>query len=567
MDVVLELAGLARALVQHKRLSPPEALLIQQQAASAGVGFVEQLVQSGKMRALDVARFAAEAFGYPLFDLLSFDPEQQPKDLIDDELMRSKRLLPLCLRGNRLTVATADPTQVGDFHAITFATGLALDIVIVEDDKLARFFAVSNADARSGVPTQGGGVPEDFQFDASEPVDVLPGMPEVDDVPVVKFINKVLLDAINSGASDIHFEPYEKYYRIRCRVDGRLREVAQPPLGLKDRIASRLKVIARLDIAEKRVPQDGRLKLRLSKHRAVDFRVSTLPTLFGEKIVLRILDQSAVSLGIDQLGFEPGQLQLVLNAIAKPYGMVLVTGPTGSGKTVSLYSFLNILNQADVNIATAEDPVEINLPGINQVNINEKAGLTFATALRAFLRQDPDILMVGEIRDVETADIAIKAAQTGHRVFSTVHTNNAPATLARLMNMGVAPFNVAGSVLLIMAQRLARRLCQCKQPLEMPREALLAAGFDDTELDGSWRPYGPVGCDECQGSGYRGRIGVYEVLPVTESIKRLIMQNGSELHLADLARAEGMLDLRRAGLLKVRCGVTSLAEVDAVTAD
>jgi len=567
MDVVSELVGLARVLVQHERLSPHDAVLIQQQAAIAGVGFVEQLVQSGKMSALEVARCASQAFGYPLFDLSSFDPEQQPQDLLDGELMRGKRLLPLIRRGNRLSVATSDPTQIGDFHAITFATGLSLDVVIVEDDKLARFLAHSDADVRARLPALHDEVLSTLEFAFFESEGPLPNLPEVDDAPVVKFINKVLIDGINSGASDIHFEPYEKYYRIRYRVDGRLREVAQPQLGLKDRIASRLKVISRLDISEKRVPQDGRLKLTLPKHRTVDFRVSTLPTLFGEKIVLRILDQSAVSLGIDQLGFEPEQLQLVLSAIAKPYGMVLATGPTGSGKTVSLYSFLNILNQTDVNIATAEDPVEINLPGVNQVNINEKAGLTFATALRAFLRQDPDILMVGEIRDAETADIAIKAAQTGHRVFSTVHTNNAPATLTRLMNMGVAPFNVASSVLLIVAQRLARRLCQCKQPLDIPHETLLEAGFADIELDGSWRPFGPLGCERCHDSGYLGRIGVYEVLPVTEAITRLIMRNGSELDLADLARAEGMLDLRRAGLLKVKRGVTSLAEINAVTAD
>ena len=389
---------------------------------------------------------------------------------------------------------------------------------------------------------------------------------DVEDAPVVKYIQKILLDAISAGASDIHFEPYERYYRIRYRVDGILAEVAQPPLAIKDKVASRIKVISRLDIAEKRVPQDGRMKLMLTKNKAIDFRVSTLPTLYGEKIVMRILDSSGVKLGIEALGYEPDQQKHLLDAIGRPYGMVLVTGPTGSGKTVSLYTCLNILNQPGINISTAEDPAEIQLPGVNQVNVNDKAGLTFATALRAFLRQDPDIVMVGEIRDLETADIAIKAAQTGHLVLSTLHTNDAPSTLVRMQNMGVAPFNIASSVILITAQRLGRKLCtQCKQPEDIPPEALLRAGFAEEDLDGSWQPYGPVGCDHCKGSGYKGRVGIYQVLPITDEMRQLIMRNGSAIDIADQARREGIRDLRQSGLLKVRAGITSLEEIEAVT--
>jgi type IV pilus assembly protein PilB len=388
---------------------------------------------------------------------------------------------------------------------------------------------------------------------------------DIDDAPVVKYLQKILMDAINGGASDIHFEPYEKFFRIRYRTDGVLYEVAQPPLAIKDKISSRIKVISKLDIAEKRVPQDGRMKLVLSKNRAIDFRVSTLPTLYGEKIVMRILDPSSATLGIDALGYDPDQKEALLNAVQRPYGMVLVTGPTGSGKTVSLYTCLNILNKPGVNISTAEDPAEINLPGVNQVNVNDKAGLTFAAALKSFLRQDPDVIMVGEIRDLETADIAIKAAQTGHMVLSTLHTNDAPATLTRLMNMGVAPFNIASSVIMITAQRLARRLCSCKKPIDIPREALLRAGFTEEELDGSWQPYGHVGCEKCKGSGYKGRVGIYQVMPITDDMSRLIMKNGTAHDIADQARREGVQDLRQAGLRKVKAGLTSLEEVEAVT--
>ena len=390
-------------------------------------------------------------------------------------------------------------------------------------------------------------------------------MTDVDDTPVVKFLQKVLVDAIEMGASDLHFEPYEKFYRIRFRVDGELREMVQPPLTMKDKLASRIKVISRLDISERRVPQDGRMKLVLSGTRAIDFRVSTLPTLFGEKIVMRILDPSSAELGIEALGYEPEQRDALLAAIKRPYGMVLVTGPTGSGKTVSLYTCLNILNQPGVNISTAEDPAEINLPGINQVNVNDKAGLTFSAALKSFLRQDPDVIMVGEIRDLETADISIKAAQTGHMVLSTLHTNDAPATLTRLMNMGIAPFNIASSVILITAQRLAKRLCSCKQPLEVDKDALRRAGFRDADLDGTWQPYRPVGCEICKGSGYKGRTGIYQVMPITEEIQRIILSNGNALQIAEQARREGVPDLRRSGLMKVKQGMTSIEEVLGVT--
>jgi type IV pilus assembly protein PilB len=375
-----------------------------------------------------------------------------------------------------------------------------------------------------------------------------------------------MLDAIAAGASDIHFEPYEKFFRIRYRIDGILMEIAQPPIAIKDKVASRIKVISRLDIAERRVPQDGRMKLVLSKTRAIDFRVSSLPTLWGEKIVLRILDSAGIKLGIDALGYEPDQQEAMLHAIGRPYGMILVTGPTGSGKTVSLYSCLNILNQPGINISTAEDPAEIQLPGVNQVNVNDKAGLTFATALRSFLRQDPDIIMVGEVRDLETADIAIKAAQTGHLVLSTVHTNDAPTTLTRLLNMGVAPFNVASSVILITAQRLARKLClQCKKPAVIPPEALIRAGFNADDLDGSWQPFAPIGCDNCKGTGYRGRTGIYEVMPISDDMRQLIMRNGNALDIAEQAQKEGVRTLRMSGLLKVKTGVTSLEEIEAVT--
>lgn len=562
----MAISGLSRALVQNELLLASDAESIVKLAQTGGISFAEQLVQSKKMSALELARFAANTFGLPLYDLSRHQQDAVPRSLLDADFIAANRLLPLYRRGNRLFVAVSDPTQTSALHAVTFKTGLTVECVVVEDDKLGALvgkLAESSMSAINNLAAEEFGELEIADADAEPSGDALP---DVDDAPVVRFVNKLMVDAITGGASDIHFEPYEKFYRIRYRIDGVLKEVAQPPLAIKEKLASRIKVVSKMDISEKRVPQDGRLKLVLSKNKAVDFRVSTLPTLYGEKIVMRILDSSAASLDVEQLGFEPEQKEMLLQAIARPYGMVLVTGPTGSGKTVSLYTCLNILNKPDSNISTAEDPVEINLPGINQVNVNEKAGLTFASALRAFLRQDPDIIMVGEIRDFETADIAIKAAQTGHLVFSTLHTNNAPATLNRLLNMGVAPFNIASSVLLIMAQRLARRLCpQCKQPVEIPEKALLRAGFRPEELDGSWKPCGPVGCDHCKGSGYKGRTGIYEIMPITEAMIRLIMSDGNAVQIADLARAEGMVELRRAGLLKVMRGITSLQEIEAVT--
>jgi type IV pilus assembly protein PilB len=473
-------------------------------------------------------------------------------------------VLPLRKRGNRIAVAISDPSNTQALDEVKFQTSMSIEPIVVEDDKLSA--VLTRALERSDT-TLKQLIDDDLSLEfADQDQEAQPdATADVDDAPVVKFIQKVMLDAINDGASDIHFEPYEKYYRIRFRVDGELREVTQPPLVLKEKIASRIKVISKLDISEKRVPQDGRMKLVLSKNRAIDFRVSTLPTLHGEKLVLRILDPTSAMLGIDALGYEPDQKAALVEAINRPYGMILVTGPTGSGKTVSLYTCLNILNKPGVNISTAEDPAEINLPGVNQVNIHEKVGLTFAAALRSFLRQDPDIIMVGEIRDLETAEIAVKAAQTGHLVLSTLHTNDAPSTLTRLVNMGVPAYNIASSVILIVAQRLARRLCNCKKPIDIPYEGLLNAGFREEELDGSWRPYGPVGCEHCKGSGYKGRVGIYQVMPMSEEMNRLIMRGGNAIEIAEEAQLEGIRDLRQSGLLKVRQGMTSLDEVMAVT--
>ncbi len=458
----------------------------------------------------------------------------------------------------------SDPTDLQAIDRVKFQAQATVDPIVVEHDKLLK--AVDKLVQSAGQQLSD---LVDESLDVALEAGIEQPVPEdnsdIDDAPVVKFLQKVLMDAINLGASDIHFEPYEKYYRIRYRVDGELREVAQPPLAIKEKLASRIKVISKLDISEKRVPQDGRMKLVLSPQRAIDFRVSTLPTLFGEKIVMRILDPSSAKLGIDALGYDPDQKEKLLDAVSRPYGMVLVTGPTGSGKTVSLYTCLNILNKPGVNISTAEDPAEINLPGINQVNVNDKAGLTFAAALKSFLRQDPDVIMVGEIRDLETADIAIKAAQTGHMVLSTLHTNDAPTTLTRMMNMGIAPFNIASSVILITAQRLARRLCTCKVEAEVDEDALLAAGFKESDLDGTWKPYRPVGCERCNGGGYKGRVGIYQVMPISEEIQRLILAGGNAMEIAAQAKREGVADLRESGLKKVRQGLTSIEEVLGVT--
>ena len=552
-------------MVQKGLLSERDAATLQDRASEAGVSFVEHLVAGKKFNQTEIAEFAAQTFGLPYLDLNAFDVDHLPTKHIDAKALSARRALPLFQRGNRLFVAISDPTNRVAMDQIKFQSGLQVEPVVVEDAKLGALIGKLQQSSGQSLKDM---VEDDMTADLAE-VEVETQQDtgaDIDDAPVVKYIQKILLDAINAGASDIHFEPYEKVYRIRYRMDGQLYEVASPPLAIKEKIASRIKVISKLDISEKRVPQDGRMKLVLSKNRAIDFRVSTLPTLFGEKLVLRILDPSSATLGIDALGYEPDQREALLNAIQRPYGMVLVTGPTGSGKTVSLYTCLNILNQPDINIATAEDPAEINLPGINQVNVNDKAGLTFAVALKAFLRQDPDVIMVGEIRDLETGEIAIKAAQTGHMVLSTLHTNDAPTTLTRLMNMGIAPFNIASSVILITAQRLARRLCgQCKRPTDIPREALLRAGFREDELDGSWTPYMHVGCEVCKNTGYKGRVGIYQVMPISDEINRIIMTNGNAIDIADQARREGIRDLRQSGLLKVRQGLTSLEEIEAVT--
>jgi len=560
------ISGLARALAQNGLMSEYEAEALQTQAQASGVSFVEQVLLGKRMTALQLAVFASRAFGTPLLDLASFDLDQIQKELVDAKIAHARRVLPLYKRSNKLYVAVSDPANLQALEEVRFKTNLVPEPIVVEDDKLGAAIAKILESASTTISEMANLEDMEVGLEDGAPQASIEDESDVEDAPVVKYIQKLLTDAIAMGASDVHFEPYEKYYRIRYRVDGILMEIAQPPLAIKDKVASRIKVISRLDISEKRVPQDGRMKIVLSKGKSIDFRVSTLPTLYGEKIVMRILDSAGVKLGIEALGYEADQQQAMMTAIARPYGMILVTGPTGSGKTVSLYTCLNILNQPGVNISTAEDPAEIQLSGVNQVNVNDKAGLTFATALKAFLRQDPDIIMVGEIRDLETADIAIKAAQTGHLVLSTLHTNDAPTTLQRLLNMGVAPFNIASSVILITAQRLGRRLCgQCKQPKDIPPEALLRAGFSEEDIDGSWQPYGPIGCDHCKGTGYKGRVGIYQVMPISDEMRQVIMRNGNAIEIADQALKEGVRDLRQSGLLKVKAGITSLEEIEAIT--
>ncbi len=562
------LPGVGRALVIAGKLSQKAADDVHLKALAAGEAYIPELIQSGAISASELAHTLAQAFSAPLIDVDALDPARLPKDLLDVKLALKYRLLALSKRRGRLVVVTADPSDHEAAERIKFITQMGVEWVIGEFDKLARLvekYGKSIADSMGSIIGTGFDFDE-AALDSDAPTDTTDDTPsDVEDAPVVRFLHKILLEAINFGASDLHFEPYEHHYRVRFRVDGELQEIVAPPIAIKERLASRIKVISRLDISEKRIPQDGRMKLKLGPNRVIDFRVSTLPTLFGEKIVIRILDPSSAKMGIDALGYEPEEKARLLTAIERPYGMILVTGPTGSGKTVSLYTCLNLLNKPGVNIATAEDPSEINLPGVNQVNVNEKAGLTFAVALRAFLRQDPDIIMVGEIRDLETADIAIKAAQTGHLVLSTLHTNDAPTTLTRMRNMGIAPFNIASSVILISAQRLARRLCpRCKQPADIPHENLLEAGFAESDIDGSWTPYRPVGCEACN-NGYKGRVGIYEVMPITEELQRIILADGSALEIAEQARAEGVRSLRQSGLHKVQLGVTSLEEVLAVT--
>ncbi|MFD2367648.1 type IV-A pilus assembly ATPase PilB [Pseudoduganella sp. GCM10020061] len=556
--------GLARALVQAGRLTAQQADAVVKQAAADKLPFIDALLAGGTIDARQLAVFCSETFGYPLVEPAALNLAALPQKAIDEKLVLGQRVIALAKRGNKLSVAISDPTNMQALDQIKFQSESSVEPVIVPHDALLKLLSQIAKSAEQSLNELVGDESE-IQFAEEEaPPDAAAeaGANEVEDAPIVKFLNKILMDALNLGASDIHFEPFEKFYRIRLRVDGVLREHAQPPVAIKEKLVSRIKVLAKLDISEKRIPQDGRMRLIVSPTKTVDFRVSTLPTLFGEKTVMRILDATQAQMGIDALGYDPRQKELLLEAIQRPYGMVLVTGPTGSGKTVSLYTCLNVLNKPGINISTAEDPAEINLPGVNQVNVNDKAGLTFAAALKSFLRQDPDIIMVGEIRDLETADIAIKAAQTGHMVFSTLHTNDAPSTLTRLMNMGVAPFNIASSVIMITAQRLARRLCgQCKQPLETSREILAAAGFKDEELDGSWTPYGPVGCDRCNGLGYKGRVGIYQIMPITPAIERLILAQGNSMEIAAQAESEGVNSLRRSGLMKVMQGLTSLEEV------
>ena len=556
------LSGLARALVQANRLSAAQADMLHKKALQEKTAFIDAVLASGVIEARALAAFCAETFGYPLLDLSAFALESLPASAIDNKLMQAQRVIALAKRGNKLSVALSDPTNTQALDQIKFQSEATVEPVIVPHDALLNLLAAIAKGAEQDLSELAGDDAEiEFAEEDQQPAASSESASDVEDAPIVRFLNKILMDAVQMGASDIHFEPYEKYFRIRLRVDGVLRDHAMPPLSIREKLVSRIKVLARLDIAEKRVPQDGRMRLIMSATRTIDFRVSTLPTLFGEKTVMRILDATQAQMGIDALGYDPDQKALLLDAIARPYGMVLVTGPTGSGKTVSLYSCLNLLNQPGINISTAEDPAEINLPGVNQVNVNERAGLTFPVALKSFLRQDPDIIMVGEIRDLETADIAIKAAQTGHMVFSTLHTNDAPSTLTRLMNMGVAPFNIASSVILITAQRLARRLCSCKQPLEISHEALLAAGYRDGDLNGDWRPYGPVGCDRCLGSGYKGRVGIYQIMPISPAIEALILASGNAMEIAAQAEKEGVNSLRRSGLMKVKQGMTSLEEV------
>lgn len=562
--------GLAQQLISDGVVSEANMKTAQVESQQQKIGLVPYLVDNKLADAYHLAQMLSQAFGDPLFDLDALNVDIMPKDLVDEKIVRKFNALPLFKRGQRLFVALSDPTRVDAIDAIAFNSRLSIETVVVEEDKLKKRIESAYADTMQS-------------FDSFSDNDLHVGFEDgdedkengeaklndgIDEAPVVKFVNKMLVDAIRMGASDLHFEPYEKSFRVRFRVDGVMQKMANPPVQLANKIAARLKVMSQMDISERRVPQDGRIKLKISKNKAIDFRVNSLPTLFGEKIVLRILDPSSAMLGINALGYEPDQQEMFLEALHKPQGMLLITGPTGSGKTVSLYTGINILNTGATNISTAEDPVEINLEGINQVNVNSKVGLTFANALKSFLRQDPDIVMVGEIRDLETAEIAIKAAQTGHMVLSTLHTNSAPETLTRLRNMGVASFNIATSVNLVIAQRLARRLCQnCKKPISIPRQSLLEIGFTDTDLDNTDNViYEPVGCNECR-EGYKGRVGIYEVMKVSPDISRIIMEDGNAIDIKDAAIKNGFRDLRRSGILKVLQGVTSIQEMMRVTSE
>jgi type IV pilus assembly protein PilB len=565
------LGGLPQRLVQDGVVEEAAMLEAMNAARERNGNIVTQLVSSGAASARDIAVAASNEFGVPLFDLDAINLDAETVRLVSDKLVAKHRVLPLFRRGKRLFLGVSDPTNLHAIDEVKFQTSLGIEAVVVEEDKLQKAIDKAIEQAEAQISSLAGEDDVDLESlevtGGEDEADDKVTRDDVEDAPIVRFVNKVMLDAIRRGASDIHFEPYEKIYRVRFRMDGVLKEIAQPPVALAQKLSARLKVMSRLDIAERRVPQDGRIKMKLSKNRAIDFRVSTCPTLFGEKIVMRILDPSQAMLGIESLGYEPFQKELYERYLAKPQGMILVTGPTGSGKTVSLYTGLNILNREDTNISTAEDPSEINLPGVNQVNVNPKVGLTFAAAMRAFLRQDPDVIMVGEIRDLETAEIAIKAAQTGHLVLSTLHTNDAPQTLTRLVDMGVKPYAIATSVSLIIAQRLARRLCsQCKQPMDIPEEALLKEGFSREDVKNGLRVFGPKGCSNCT-DGYKGRVGIYQVLPITDAIARIILAGGSAPEIGDQAAKDGVWDLRRSGLEKARAGLTSLEEVNSVTTE
>ncbi len=564
----IRISGLARRLINDGLLSEQDAADSQKEAHDNGISLTTYLVKNEIVDSGNLAHAASNEFGIPLLNITSIDLESLPSNLVPEKLIRKHHALPIQKRGNRLFVAISDPMNLAALDEFKFNTGITTEAILVEEDKLDPIIDKALEIGDKSLDMEG------LLDDDLDNLDISHGddepeesESEVDDTPIVRFVNKVMLDAINKKASDIHFEPYEKTYRCRFRVDGVLEEIASPPQNLAPRISARLKVMARLDISERRIPQDGRIKMQLSKKRSIDFRVNTCPTLFGEKIVLRILDPTSATLGIDALGYEDDQKQLYLNALSKPYGLILVTGPTGSGKTVSLYTGLNILNTPDRNISTAEDPAEINMPGVNQVNVKPKVGLTFASALRAFLRQDPDIIMVGEIRDLETAEIAVKAAQTGHLVLSTLHTNDAPQTLTRLANMGVPPYNIASAVTLIIAQRLGRKLCeQCKVPDDAPKEALLEEGFMESELE-ELKIFKANGCDQCNNSGYKGRVGIFQVVPISEEMGNLIMENGNSMELAEQSKKEGFADLRTSGLQKVRNGIISLEELNRVTKD
>ncbi|RMX07367.1 type IV-A pilus assembly ATPase PilB [Allofranklinella schreckenbergeri] len=563
--VTVALPTVARAFLASKQLTQEQVDTALQRAQSERRDFLEIVIESNLLSSAQVAKTISDVFAVPYIDLDAIEPLRLPSQLLDLKLCRTYKVIVLGKKQGRLIIASSDPSNRDIAEKIKFATQSSVEWIVADLKKITSLLeTIVKANSLDSSDTS-----NDFEFGdlgeiSSEEEEDENASADADDAPVVRFFQKMIVDAVRMGASDLHFEPYEFSYRVRFRIDGELREVSSPPIGIKEKIASRIKVISRMDISEKRIPQDGRTKMRIGG-KSIDFRVSTLPTLFGEKIVIRILDSSSAKIGIDALGYEPIEKERLLKAIERPYGMILVTGPTGSGKTVSLYTCLNLLNKPGVNISTAEDPSEINLPGVNQVNVNDKAGLTFAAALKSFLRQDPDIIMVGEIRDLETADIAIKAAQTGHLVLSTLHTNDAPTTLTRLRNMGIAPFNIASSVILITAQRLARRLCvHCKEPAEIPVDTMIDAGFSYDDLDGSWVPYKAVGCSACN-NGYKGRVGIYQVMPISEEIQRIILADGSALEIQDQAEKEGVRTLRQSGLQKVKIGVTSLDEVLAVT--